>query len=275
MQSDLFRPATTPQQQRLDALVVAIGKIATPLLVSIGETQIPSLGTIAPGSIADTARQFEQLMAATVGVTRNMAGALAQHGVKADDWVKWQVAGAAGEYVAAVYRATGRPPEDVPASQFIELLNGSSLLASPTPDQQLDAAGSAYVRLMIFQAFVPVLDAITRFDFNRDLSQFLPEIAQRIQQDTLVLARRLAGDAVEAADFHKFYAGILQATAKLYAYSHYFETDRLINMEAGERERYARDHNNQFPTAPIFEAFAKRLEMVQLLAEQLVLPTQK
>lgn len=257
--------------QKVAALVRAFQKVGAPLMVAVTEVRAYSEEPDA-GSAAGDADVFARLVESTADVARHAARRLGAGDVPGQDWIRWEIAASAARVVAANYRATGGPMGPDDAERLAEVVAaGEVFAAGPGKPPAVAADDAAAARIHMLGALAPVIGAVARFSFGYAEHVLVGEVAARLQTTAAATARLLLSDLGTAAA-RPLYNAVLETAGQLYAECHFGEMDRLLDLSAEERARYAEEHGGQVPMTPVWQAFDLRMEMLAAMARHLHVP---
>ncbi|MGE3769686.1 MAG: hypothetical protein AB7G06_01910 [Bdellovibrionales bacterium] len=257
----------------LRARVAAVQKIITPLLMAIYEVQgsIGQTGTEATnqnidllGKLLDNTVTFSQQTATQLG-----GGTGAEH-----DWVRWGLATASSQCVAAHYRATGRPlppaESDGLAAAFNEFEKRFPSLLPVGPEY--GPLGLGMFRAKLLEAMTPVVGACAQYAFGRQEHALLSEVTQRLLQASEMVTRALAPPTATPDEWRILAWSVIKSAGQIYTECHYAEADRLLYMEPEERSAYFAEHGQQVPMTKVWQQFDQRMGMLTTLAAYVELP---
>lgn len=265
--------AGTAPEVAMRARVAALQKLVTPLLTAIYEVQ-GSMGQTGEGAAEANTELLGKLIdnAATMGAqtaTSLGAGAGAEH-----DWVRWGVATAVSQCVAAHYRATGRP---LPAAESEGLVGALAEFEKKFPSlmpvgPEYGALGLGLFRAKLLEAMVPVVGAVAQYAFGRPEHALLSEVSERILQAGETVTRSLAPAGATADAWRVLVWSVIKSASQLYTECHYAEADRLLYMDPEERAAYFAEHGQQVPMEKVWQAFDQRMGMLATLIAYIDLP---
>lgn len=266
-------PTKAEAETALHARVAALQKLVTPLLTAIYEVQ-GSMGQTGEGAVEANMELLAKLVdnAATIGAQTAKslgAGAGGDH-----DWVRWGVASAVTQCVAAHYRATSRP---LPPAEAEGLIGALAELEKKFPS--LMPVGPEYgplalglFRAKLLEALVPVVSAVAGYTFGRQEHALLGEVSERILQASEMVTRALAPATAGADAWRVLVWSVVKSAGQLYAECHYAEADRLMYMDPEERAGYFAEHGANVPMDKVWQAFDQRMGMLTTLVAYIELP---
>jgi len=268
-------PATSEKNGEADlrARVAAIQKIITPLMMAIYEVQgsVGQTGDNASeqnldllGKLLDNATTFTQQTAEQMG-----AGQGADH-----DWVRWGIAAASSQCVAAHYRATGKPLPPAESESLVKAFNEyEKRFPSLLPmGPEYGTLGLGMFRAKLLEAMTPVVGAVAQYSFGRSEHTLLSEVTQRILQAAEMVTRALAPATASADEWRVLAWSVLKSAGQIYTECHYAEADRLLYMDPEERTAYFAEHGQRVPMSRVWQNFDQRMGMLTTLAAYVELP---
>ncbi|MDP9128508.1 MAG: hypothetical protein M3N08_09655 [Pseudomonadota bacterium] len=256
---------------RMQTLLVAFRQVGMPLLHALAEGPRNAEGG---KSMAIDNQQFGSLVDSTVALSHELAQQLGANEDQLDAWVRWALAGAASQTVAARFKATGEalPLEDAKrlASIAIELQNRFKAQI-PAGNEPIPNTAATF-RAKTMEAMVPAIGAVAQYSFGRAEHVLLAEVAGRLVNTSDQVTRALAPSGCSAEEWRLLCWNVLRAAGQIYAESHYAEADRLLYMNADERGAYFAQHGNIPPMTQVWQAFHQRMAMLATLATYLDVP---
>jgi hypothetical protein len=258
----------------LRARVAAVQKIVMPLLTAIYEVQ-GSIGQT--GEAKNEEQQIEllgKLLDNAVTVSQQTATHLGAGAASEHDWVRWGLATASSQCVAAHYRATGRP---LPAAESEGLVKAFDEYEKRFPallpvGPEYGALGLGMFRAKLMEAMVPVVGAVAQYAFGRQEHALLSEITQRILQAAEMVTRALAPSKAAPEEWRVLAWSVIKSAAQIYTEGHYAEADRLLYMDPEERAAYFAEHGQNVPMTKVWQQFDQRMGMLTTLAAYVELP---
>ncbi len=257
----------------MQTLLATFRQIGMPLLTALTET--PGAGADgAPKSSGLNPDQFNALIDSTVVLSRELAGQLGATEDQLDAWVRWALAGAASQVVAASFKATGQP---LPAEEA-KRLAGIAIQLQDKFKAQMPAGNEpipntvATFRAKMMEAMVPVVGAVAQYSFGRAEHALLAEVAEKLVKNADQVTRALAPAGCTPEQWRLLCWNVLKAAGQIYTESHYTEADRLLYMNPDERAAYFAQHGQIVPMTQVWQAFNQRMAMLATLATYLEVP---
>ena len=267
-----------PAEQRIRALVATLRHIGAPLAVAVSEVQSMNVqaGTAASaGAPQAEAEMLGRLVDSVVTASQSIAAEVGAKDQPIDDWVRWAVVGAASQCVASRFRATGTPPDAKETETLIQSLVAAQSkfrnMGAPLPREKPINSSAAFYAKMV-EAMSPVVGAVAQYSFGRAEHALLAEIAERILKTSDQVTRALATGDAKPEEWRMLCWSVMRSAGQLYAEAHYAESDRLLYMDAEEREAYFAKNNNQIPMNRVWQGFDQRMAMLTTLAAYLEVP---
>jgi hypothetical protein len=258
-------------QARMQTLLASFRQIGLPLLQALSEAPAAEGGK----TVRLDGKQFGALIDATVTLSRELAANLSAKEDQCDAWVRWALAGSASQIVASNFQATGEvmTPEAAKhlAAITIELQNRFKAQI-PAGNEPIPNTIATF-RAKMMEAMVPVVGAVARYAFGRAEHALLAEVAEKLVKTADQVTRALAPSGCTPEEWRLLCWNVLRAAGQIYAESHYAEADRLLYMNADEREAYYAQHNNVPPMTQVWQAFNQRMAMLATLATYLEVPS--
>lgn len=245
-------------------------------LQTVGAPLMAAVDGVMPGADEKaTAELMAVLLSRTVQASIAMADSLKIPG--ADDGVRAGLAGLAARLIGAQYEAGGKVPGDADikrltmsmeavlafADNFMPGAEGRARLEMTDAGGGTPAPDETQMAIQYAAALAPVIAAVAAFPFGRPEKKLLPEIADRLSGDAEGLRRALAGDDMPAGPARRAELQCLRILCDIYAACHRAETKHLGAMPAEARDRLAA--GGQIPMEPVWEAYAVRLAMLEIL----------
>ena len=257
----------------MQTLLTCFRQIGVPLMQALTET--PQTG--ADGQTQKTGLnpdQFGALVDSTVTLSRELASQLGASEDQLDAWVRWSLAGAASQTVAAHFRATGQP---LPAEEAKRLagiaieLQGKFKAQIPAGNEPVPNTVATF-RAKMMEAMVPVVGAVAQYSFGRAEHALLAEVAEKLIKTADQVTRALAPSGSTPEQWRLLCWNVLKASGQIYTESHYAEADRLLYMNPDERAAYFTQHGNIPPMTQVWQSFNQRMAMLATLATYLEVP---
>ena len=265
--------AAASDETLLHARVAALQKLITPLLTAIYEVQ-GSMGQTGDGAAEANIELLGKLLDNATTIGAQTAKALGAGAGGDHDWVRWGIATAVSQCVAAHYRATSRP---LPPAESEGLIGALGELEKKFPS--LMPVGPEYgplalglFRAKLLEALVPVVSAVASYTFGRQEHALLSEVSERILQASEMVTRALAPANATADAWRVLVWSVVKSAAQLYAECHYAEADRLMYMDPEERAGYFAEHGQNVPMDKVWQAFDQRMGMLTTLVAYIDLP---
>lgn len=271
--ADNAQNTTTNDEARLQSVLAAFRHIGMPLLQSMAET--PSATGGGEGHVAKISPEhFGQLVDTTVLLSRELAEHLSAKEQDLDASVRWALAGAASQVVAANLRATGNVLASEQAKRFAEM---AEVLQEKFKDRLSADSPSlpntlATFRSQMMEAMVPVIGAVAQYAFGRAEHALLAEVAEQLVKTADQVTRSLAPAGATPEQWRLLCWNILRSAGQIYTECHFAEADRLLYMNPDDRAAYFAKNNNIVPMTQVWQAFRQRMAMLATLAMYLDVP---
>jgi hypothetical protein len=261
----------------MQTLLTTFRQVGLPLLQALMETPAGKEG--AGNGTAQTAaphtEQFNALVDSTIVLSRELASQLGASEDQVDAWVRWALAGAASQVVAANFKATGQPLPAEEAKRLagiaIDLQNKFKSMMPSTASEPMPNTIATF-RAKMMEAMVPVVGALAQYSFGRAEHALLAEVADRLVKTADQVTRALAPSGSTPEQWRLLCWHVLRAAGQIYTESHYAEADRLLYMNPDERAAYFAQHGNVPPMTQVWQAFNQRMAMLATLATYLDVP---
>jgi len=261
-------PDSAPSMQ---TLLTTFRQVGMPLISALTEAPAVADGAKPQGVNAE---QFNALVDSTIAMSRELAAQLGASEDQLDAWVRWALAGASSQLVAAYFKTSGKPlPTDEAKriagiavelqGKFKNLIPGG---AEPIPNTV------ATFRAKMMEAMVPVVGAVAQYSFGRAEHGLLAEVAEKLIKTSDQVTRALAPAGATAEQWRLLCWNILKAAGQIYTESHYAEADRLLYMNPDERAAYFAQHGQVVPMTQVWQAFNQRMAMLATLVTYLEVP---
>lgn len=270
---------------RIQTLLASFRYVGLPLLQAmfespdarkaLKEASAESDGT--SSDLAATVREpvFAALVEATIDLTQALSANLGVAEDALDSGVRWSLASAASQLVAAGYKTTGHVLATDEATLIAETtarLQDHVTIPKPK-DSEEQATTLGLFRAHMAEAMVPVIGAIAQYAFGRAEHALLTEVADRLVRNADQVTRALAPAGATPQQWRTLFWSILRAAGHIYAESHYAEADRLLYMDDIDRKAYFAKHaDTGIPMTQVWQAFKARLAMLATLATYLDVP---
>jgi hypothetical protein len=258
-------------QARMQTLLASFRQVGLPLLQALSETPPADGGK----SVPLDGKKFGALIDSTVTLSRALAAQLGASDDQLDAWVRWALAGSASQVVASNFQATGEAMSSEDANKLasitIELQNRFKAQI-PAGNEPIPNTVATF-RAKMMEAMVPVIGAVARYAFGRSEHALLAEVAEKLVKTADQVTRALAPSGCTAEEWRLLCWNVLRAAGQIYAESHYAEADRLLYMNADERNAYYAQHKNVPPMTQVWQAFNQRMAMLATLATYLEVPS--
>jgi hypothetical protein len=258
-------------ETKIQALMTAFHKVGGPLLSALSELPDPN-GRGTPLTAEEKAAKLGDLIQSTIGISDALAEGLEPADLKPA--LRWAVAGAATQIVAAGYKATGK---NIAAEDAAELLKLLPVLQDKFGTVMSDSGETlpntiATFRAKSLEALVPVVGAVAQYAFGRPEHTLVAEIADRLFKTADQVTRALAPSGAKAEEWRLLCWSVLKAAGQIYTESHYAEADRLLYMKAEDRAAYFAQHGNVPPMMQVWQSFNQRMAMLATLATYIDIP---
>lgn len=258
---------------RVDLLLQVFEKFGTPVFSAVAGNSAsppdPKDEATRAAALVVKAGQAGAALAALAGIKPEESGA---------DAARLALGGVSAAALSQLYRETGRLPADAEierlnavfaavlsfAEDYAPAAQGASgRLAALGPDAVLD---EAQIDAMTLHALAPVVGAVAAFSFGRPEKALALEIAGRLTANAAALAKKLSAASLPPPQAKLSELTLLRTLAGIFTACYAAETGQLLTMD--EATRTART-GGALPLDPVWEAFALRLGMLEILAEGL------
>lgn len=256
---------------RMQTLLATFKQIGLPLLHALTDGAAQREAGARPGS-----EQFNALVDSTIHMNQELAAQLGGPEEQIEAWVRWSLAGASSQVVAAHFKATGQP---LPAEEAKRLASMAIELQSkfknllPSVASEAIPNTVAMFRAKMMEAMVPVVGAMAQYSFGRSEHALLAEVADRLVKTSDQVTRALAPAGSSPEQWRILCWHVLKASGQIYTESHYAEADRLLYMNPDERAAYFAQHGNIPPMTQVWQSFNQRMAMLATLATYLEVPS--
>jgi len=257
---------------RMQTILIAFRQVGMPLLQALAEA--PGTAQGAGNTQGLNGQKFGALVDSTIELSRALATQLGASEDQIDGWVRWALAGAASQAVAARYKITGEP---LPADEAMKLASLAVELQErfkvqiPIGNEPVPNTIATF-RAKMMEAMVPVIGAVAQYSFGRAEHALLAEVAERLVKTADQVTRALAPSGCTPEQWRLLCWSVLRAAGQVYAESHYAEADRLLYMNPDERASYFAQHSNIPPMIQVWQSFNQRMAMLATLATYLDVP---
>lgn len=262
-----------PMSVSSDLAFQILEKIGAPLMRAIAA---------APGQNAADPTEQARLLADLLG--KSVHGGMALAGLmnidvpddKADS-IRLGLTSLLCEVLAGQVRETGRAPTDRDIerhlSSFQALLSfADGFSGAADAADRLRAIDPARAFLLdetqidalFLRAFVPVIEAVAAFPFGHSDRKLVQDVCEKLLAESRRIARAAPAESPVAARRRELL--VLDALCPLYAACHTAQTRHLMAMDAAARATMAADNGGVLPMAPVWDAFALRVSMLESLA---------
>lgn len=267
-------PENSEQTARMQIVLTAFRQVGMPLLQALTETATGGEGAPAGGASGLKPDQFSALIDSTVTLSRKLSAQLGASEDQIDAWVRWSLAGAASQVVAAHYRATGQalPAEEADRLAGIAIELQTKFKAQMPAGNEPIPNTVATFRAKMMEAMVPVVGAVAQYSFGRAEHALLAEVSERLIKTADQVTRALAPSGCSPEEWRLLCWNVLKAAGQIYTESHYAEADRLLYMNPDERTAYFAQHGDVVPMVQVWQAFNQRMAMLATLATYLDVP---
>lgn len=261
-------------QARMQTLLLTFRQIGMPLLAALTETPAAGVGGEAGSPPPLNTEQFSSLIDSTVFLSRELASQLGAEEDQLDAWVRWSLAGASSQVVAAHFKATGQPLPEENAKKLSSIaieLQSKFKAQIPAGNEPIPNTVATF-RAKMMEAMVPVVGAVAQYSFGRAEHGLLAEVAEKLIKTADQVTRALAPAGCTPEQWRLLCWNVLKASGQIYTESHYAEADRLLYMNADERAAYFAQHGQIVPMTQVWQAFNQRMAMLATLATYLEVP---
>lgn len=228
----------------------------------------------------------EATKAAALVVKAGQAGAALAvlAGVKPEDpgadAARLAFGGVSAAALSQLYRETGRLPADAEierlnavfaavlsfAEDYASAAQGAGRLAVLGADVVLD---ESQIDAMALHALAPMVGAVAAFSFGRPEKALAQEIAGRLTAGAAALVKKLSVATLPAPQVRLSELTLLRTLAGIFTDCYVAETGRLLALDEAARAALAGGAGGALPLDPVWEAFALRLGMLEILVEGL------
>ncbi|HEU0117309.1 MAG TPA: hypothetical protein VFR09_01640 [Alphaproteobacteria bacterium] len=258
---------------RMQSLLTTFRQVGMPLLTALTETPSANAsGNAKPGGL--NPEQFNALIDSTITLSNELAAQLGASEDQLDAWVRWSLAGAASQVVAAHFKATSNA---LPADEAKRLAGVAIELQTkfkaqiPSGNEPIPNTVATF-RAKMMEAMVPVIGAVAQYSFGRAEHSLLAEVAEKLIKTADQVTRALAPAGASPEQWRLLCWNVLKAAGQIYTESHYAEADRLLYMNPDDRAAYFAQHGQIVPMTQVWQAFNQRVAMLATLATYLDVP---
>jgi hypothetical protein len=269
-------PAGPPSGNRvkLHARVAVLKHVVTPLLQAMAEVKNANKENPQTPTPEEDAQTLGTLVDGAMALSAATTANFNQDNVAIDDSVRWMIAHAATQMVAARFRATGTI---FPAEDAVTLAKSTFEIKEKFQSQSIGTGENVPNTLGIFrakmlEALVPVVNAVAQYAFGRAEHLLLAQVAERLLKTADQVTRSLAPAGCTPKDWRLLCWSVLQAAGYLYSDCHFAEADRLLYMDKEERDSYFKEHDNMPPLHFVWQSFDQRMAMLATLITYLDVP---
>jgi hypothetical protein len=258
----------------MQTLLTTFKQIGMPLLQALADTPANKQGS-ADAAPTQNSAQFNAMVDGTIALSRELAGQLGGSEDQVEAWVRWALAGASSQIVAAHFKATGQPLPLEEAKRLASIaiaLQGKFKSMMPNVATEPMPNTVATFRAKMMEAMVPVVGAMAQYSFGRAEHALLAEVADRLVKTADQVTRALAPSGSNPEQWRLLCWHVLKAAGQIYTESHYAEADRLLYMNPDERAAYFAQHGNIPPMTQVWQSFNQRMAMLATLATYLEVP---
>ncbi|MDR3450770.1 MAG: hypothetical protein P4M15_13675 [Alphaproteobacteria bacterium] len=269
--------AETADNARMQSLLTTLRQVGLPLLQAISEAQGQAGGQAGQPDAAPQGFNTEilgTLVDSTVLLSQKLAAQLGASDDQVDAWVRWALAGAAAQTVAAAYKTSGKAlgEEDAARIATIAIDLQSRFKSQIPPGQETLPNTVATFRAKMMEAMVPVVGAVAQYSFGRAEHGLLAEVAERLVKTADQVTRALAPTGATPEEWRLLCWNVLKAAGQVYTEAHFAEADRLLYMDAEARAAYFAQHGQIVPMTQVWQSFNQRMAMLATLATYLDVP---
>lgn len=266
--------------QRTAFLIQVLERIGTPLALAV--TSIPVEGTSGSDAIMrQDAQRVAELLNRSVQLGLSMADSMNVRDAARADGVHLALAAFAGPLIAGHFlTGGGRVPNDADvkrlaaslqavltfADNFTPAADATMRLDNMDPGDQPADEHVVYVQML--QAFSPVLQVVSEYAFARPESRLLQDISARLVLRAEDLRKAMFGPDLLPRTARQVDLVLLNLVCGLYVTCHRSETMRLMGMDDKTRA------NTIISMDGVWALFDKRVEMVRLMADQIMPATE-
>lgn len=264
--------------QRTAFLIQVLERIGTPLATAV--TSMPVQGVTGTDAILrQDAQRVAELLNRSVQLGLSMAESMNVRDAARADGVHLALAAFAGPLIAGQFMAGGgRVPGDAEVKRLAASLQAVLTFAdnfTPAADstmrlQNMDAgdqpADEHMVHVQMLQAFSPVLQVISEYAFAKPENRLLQDVSARLVIRAEDLRKGMFGPDLPPRAARQADLVLLNLVCGLYATSHRAETMRLMTMDEKSRA------GTIISMDGVWALFDKRVEMVRLMADQIIPP---
>jgi len=262
---------TDPAVTRMQTLLTTFRQVGLPLLQAI--TEAPPPEGQQPTTLPNL-QHMGALIESTIHLSHELAAQLGASEEALDAWVRWALAGAASQIVAANFKATGQPMSAEDAGRFASMtieLQSKFKAQIPSANEPVPNTVATF-RAKMMEALVPVVGAIAQYSFGRSEHALLAEVSEKLIKNADQITRALAPSGSTPEEWRLLCWNVLKAAGQIYTESHYAEADRLLYMAAEERAAYFAQHGHAVPMTQVWQAFNQRMAMLATLVTYLEVP---
>jgi hypothetical protein len=257
----------------MQTLLTTFKQIGMPLLQALTDQNAQKAADGAP--IPTNSDQLNAMVDSTINLSKALSDELGGSEDQVEPWVRWALAGASSNIVAAHYKITGQPLPQEEAKRLAGIaisLQGKikSLLPAVAGEPMPNSVATFRAKMM--EALVPVVGAMAQYSFGRAEHALLAEVADRLVKTADQVTRALAPSGSTPEQWRLLCWHVLKAAGQIYTESHYAEADRLLYMNPDDRAAYFAQHGNIPPMTQVWQSFNQRMAMLATLATYLEVP---
>jgi hypothetical protein len=265
--------------KRSTFLVQVLEKLASPLVAAISEVSVRNMmlaDPSQPGAMRPEAEQVAALLTKStqmsIGLTNIVDLNLPENEA---DSLRLALTSLSSPLIANLYRLSGRVPNDNELDRIMAAMN--SVI---TYSDHFSAAGDATARLQhidtdffpmdphqitlqYMNVLLPAVNSIMAYSFGQPEKKLVQDVTERLVREAKSFREKLFPELSEK-ESAKSELAILRMAALIYSQCHFAEMAKLMATEEQARQGLAP------AMTTLWQAFALRLEMLEIVAEVLV-----
>ena len=258
--------------------VGVLEKIAAPLMAFVIEATT-SGKLVAPedrNNLRFEAEKIAALLGRSVQLSADLAGRMELRETdETSDGLRLSVLALSSSLLAGQFRASGKIPGEHEVVRVVTALEAvltfsDNFVASDEAVMRLaqlvpggQAVDDVQASLQMVNILVPVVNTIAAFSFGRPEKKLVQEVSARLVQKAQELRSRFGSGKPEASNSVEELM-ILSGLVDVYIQCHQAETEKLMEMKEGERNRLAQA-GGKFSMESVWEGFEVRVCMLEAL----------
>lgn len=229
-----------------------------------------------PARKEEDARALSSLVRVTMGLMRHISSRLHVNNPEQSVAIKLELASFVAPVVAESYKMHRAIPD---AEEMVNILAKMDAVLEQIDVAQLGHGlnlssfdGGYKVGLFAaghLEASVPVIQAVSRFNFGMKDDEILRHIMNRLVSRADRFVEQLSLSDASLWNRGALETIMLSSLAKIYADCHLEEIEYLSAMDDAARQEYAEKYNYTYSLDPVWDAFDVRVNMLKVIADHL------